>query len=365
MNPRVEYYSKIIRDALEEAERNASIPRRLTSRVIQEGVRQATSRDWEDNNQLRFTFRINTTNEESLSDQAAECLSDREEESLVQETQDEFRSLFGTTQPRQTPLTSTRNFLSKLYRIVRHPRQRPVFKSLLRQLFTNNQRLFKQAWKSLLYLTRIFYAALTFVDLATRSDLECIQLRHIPAHTASRLKNPENRSPIEVLTSLGSPPPSQQWRDFFQSREKVQQFIRLSGSKKAVHGEVQLILHVDSQNLAHEGLTGRVFPYIGCSKRCCFFCDLFRKVHGTFQARGTHQTLFPLWGLPEELLQHSLPVLRQLLELLRGTLRRMLAAWSYPPPRRDLLEQSSAALSTAQAMQNEAPTYSIHPQTSR
>lgn len=355
----------MIGDALEEAKRNASIPKRLTSRVIQEGVRRATSRDWEDNNQLYFTFRLDTTNEESLSDQAVDCLSDREEESLVQETHHEFCSLFGTTQPIPAPLTPIRNFLSKLYRIVRHPRQRPIFKTLSRQLFTNNQRLFKQAWKSLLYLTRIFYAALTFVDLATRSDLKCIHLRHIPAPTAPRVKNPEERSSTKVLTSLGSPPPSQQWRDFFQSREKVQEFIRLSGSRKTVHGEVQLILHVDSQNFAHEGLTGRVFPYIGCSKRCCFFCDLFRKVHGTFQARGTHQTLFPLWGLPEELLQHSLPVLRQFSELLRGILRRILAASSYPPPRRDLLEQSSAALSTAQAMQNETQTYSIRPQTSR
>ncbi|KAG6361183.1 hypothetical protein INS49_009407 [Diaporthe citri] len=285
LRPRVEYYSTLIRDSLEEASRRVSIPGRLTSREVQKSLHKATYRDWEDNNQLHFRLRLDATDEESISDKAIDCLSDQDEESLVQETYCEIRDLFGTVPPHHDQLIPTRNLLRKLYRILRHPRQRPALKGLLRQAVRNNQRLFKQAWTSMLYLARAFYAAVTFVDLATRLELENIQFRQIPAAVACRPNISDNRSPVEVLAALGCPPPTREWRDFFQSRGRVQEFVRLSSSKsKTVHGEVQLILHSESLAHSHERPTGTILPYVGCSKKCCFFCDLFRVRHGYFQA---------------------------------------------------------------------------------
>lgn len=366
LRPRLEYYSTLIRDSLEEASQRVSTPETLTSREVQESLRKATHRDWEDNNHLHFRLRLDETDEESTSDKAVDCLSDQNEEGLVQEMYREIRSLFGTVPTRHDQLIPTRNLLRNLYRILRHSRQRPALKGLLRQAVRNNQRLFKQTWTSMLYLARTFYAAVAFVDLATRLDLGSIQFQQIPAAVAWRPSVSDNRSPVEVLASLGCPPPSKEWRDFFQSRGRVKEFIRLSSSKrKTVHGEVQLILHVESLAHSRERLPGTVHPYIGCSKKCCFFCDLFRVRHGYFQARGTHQTLFPLWGLPGILPQYSLPILRQFSGPLRDILRSVFTASSCPPPHRDLLQQSSAALSTAQAVRKEVPTYSIRPQTSR
>lgn len=361
LRPRVEYYSTLIRDSLEEGSRSASIPKTLTKRSVQDLIHKATFRDWEDNNQLQFRFQLDETDLESTSDKAVDCLSDQNEETLVQDTYHEFYTLFGTTPKQQLSLAPTRNLLRNLYSILRHPRQRPVLKSLLRLAVHNNQRLFKQTWTPLLYLTRVFYAAVTFVDFVTQLDFESIDFQQIPAAVAYRPRIPDNRTSVEVLRSLGSPPPSKGWKDFFEFPGSVEEFRRLSSpKKKTVHGEIQLILH-----FAREGLAGMPFPYIGCSKKCCFFCDLFRERHGYFQARGTHETLFPLWGLPERLTQHSLDLLRQLSGLLKYYLRSIFAAWSYPPPHRNLLQQSSAALSTAQAVKKEVPTYSIPPQTSR
>lgn len=366
LRPRVEYYSTLIRDSLEEASRRVSIPETLTSRAVQESLRKATHRDWEDNNNLHFRLRLDATDEEPTSEKAVDCLSDQNEESLVQETYREIRGLFGTIPTYHDQLIPVRNLLRKLYRILRHPRQRPALKGLLRQAARNNQRLFKQAWTSMLYLARIFYAAVTFVDLATRLDLGNIKFQQIRAAAACRTNSLDKRSPIEVLASLGCPPPSKEWRDFFQSTGRVQEFIRMSSSKrKTVHGEVQLILHFESLEQSHERLTGTILPYIGCSKKCCFFCDLFRVRHGYFQARGTHQTLFPLWGLPGKFPQYSLPTLRQFSGFLKHILRSVFAASSRPPSHRDLLQQSSAALSTAKAVRKEVPTYSIRSQTSR
>jgi hypothetical protein len=290
-----------------------------------------------------------------------DCLSDPEDESLVQEVYSEFRNIFGNGL-NQVPQIPTKNLLKKVYRIVRHPRQRPALKGLLRQAFHDDKGLFKQAWVSLLYLTRIFLAAVTFVDFATKSTFTCIKFQQVPAVVACGPQNSDGRCPTEVLGSLGHSFLTQNWRDFFQIPKKVADFIELSRSPRTVHAEVQLILYTEVLTRAHENLTSKVFPYIGCSRKCCFFCELFRIGHGTFQARGTHLTLFPLWALPRTFPLQSLHFLRQFSMLLRNNLQGVLNL-PYPPPRRNLLQQSSAALSTAQAVQREAPIFSTRSQT--
>lgn len=346
-----------------KAKGTVSPHKRLTSQNIYEELHQITARDWEDNHGLHFSFRDGGVGEDSNSEKAVDCLSAQEEENLVQETYSEFQHLFGNT-THQVPQSALKNLLKKVYRVVRHPRQRPALKGLLRQAVHSKKRLFKNAWASLLYLTRIFFTAITFVEFATKLGIESIKFQPISAVVAYRPKNPERRRPTEVLTSLDCSSPAGDWKHFFQTCEKTERLGRQSHLAKTVHAEVQLILHVEGLIQAGEKLTGKLFPYIGCSKKCCFFCELFRISHGAFQARGTHQTLFPLWALPQALPQQSLEVLRQFSKLLRDNLLSILTM-PCPPLQRDLLQQSSAALSTAQAVQREALTFSIRPQTLR
>lgn len=357
---RVEYHSAIICEAIRKAEKIIELPKILIGPNLQQKL-DTTSRKWQDNHGLHFKFRPGGTGEETVSDKVVDCFSDAEEETLVQEVCSEFRNVFGNGIDEVLP-TPTKNLLKKVYRIVRHPRQRPALKSLLRQLFHDDKRLFKQAWVSLLYLTRIFFAAVTFVDFTTKLNFTRIKFQQVPSVVACRRQRSKSRRPTEVLESLGQFFIPQSWRNLFQSPIKVADFIDLSRLRRTVHAEVQLILYTENLVHAHEVITGKVFPYIGCSRKCCFFCELFRIAHGTFQARGTHPTLFPRWALPRTFPSQSLKVLRQFSILLRNNLRGILNI-PYPPPQRDLMQQSSAALSTAQAVQREALNYSIRPQT--
>lgn len=202
------------------------------------------------------------------------------------------------------------------------------------------------------------------MDFATKMNFARIRFQQVPAGVAYTTQNSDSRCPTEVLESLGHSCLNQNWRDFCQIPAKVAEFIGLSRLRRTVHAEVQLILYTEDLMHAHENFSGKVFPYIGCSKKCCFFCELFRIAHGTFQARGTHLTLFPLWALPRTLPLHSLQNLRQFSILLRNNLRGILDM-PCPLPRRDLVQQSSAALSTAQAVRREAQVFSIRSQTLR
>lgn len=333
----------------------------LTGPNLQQEIPHVTSRKWQDNYDLHFNFRPGGMGEELVSEKAVDCLSDLEEETLVEEVYGEFQDVFGND-ANQVPQIPTKNLLKKVYRIVRHPRLRPALKSLLRQIFHDKERLFKQAWDALLYLTRTFLAAVTFVDLATKSNFTRIGFQQVPAVVACRPQNTDRRCPIEILESLGHPHLTRNWREFVQNPTRVADFVKLSSLKRTVHAEVQLILYTDDLMHAHSNLIGKVFPYIGCSRKCCFFCELFRGAHKTFQARGTHLTLFTLWALPHTFPLQSLQVLRQFSELLREHLQGILNM-PYPPSQKNLLKQSSAALSTAKAVQREAPIYSTRPQT--
>ncbi|KAF2019810.1 hypothetical protein BU24DRAFT_341661 [Aaosphaeria arxii CBS 175.79] len=361
LQSRVKYYSAIICEVIKEAKEIIELPKMLTGQNLQRELLRVTSREWQDNHGLHFKFLPGGIGEEVVSDKAVDCFSDLEEETLVQEVYSEFQHVFGNGVDQVLPIP-TKNLLKKVYRIVRHPRQRPALKGLLRQAFHDDNRLFKKAWDSLLYLTRMFFAAVTFVDFATKLNFTCIRFQQVPTVVACRPQSSDSRSPTEVLESLGHCFLTQNWRDFFQIPKKIADFIERSRSKRTVHAEVQLILYTEDLLHAHESRTSKVFPYIGCSRKCCFFCELFRIGHGTFQARGTHLTLFPLWALPRTFPLQSLQVLRQFSILLRDNLRGILNI-PYPPPHRDLLQQSSAALSTAQAIQREAQIFSIRSQT--
>jgi hypothetical protein len=73
------------------------------------------------------------------------------------------------------------------------------------------------------------------------------------------------------------------------------EFMKRQRQKLNIHAEVQLLMHLNTANASGSG----IFPYIGCSKLCCFMCYSFIQSYGHFNARGCHGRLFKPWTVPK------------------------------------------------------------------
>ncbi|KAI6133803.1 hypothetical protein EV401DRAFT_1575486 [Pisolithus croceorrhizus] len=85
-----------------------------------------------------------------------------------------------------------------------------------------------------------------------------------------------------------------------------QEFGKLQGKSMfqtlATHAEIQLVFYI-TQRTHLETMTKEFYPYIGCSKLCCFLCFTFLRSFGQrgpfFRVRGCHGKVYPSWSLPE------------------------------------------------------------------
>lgn len=66
------------------------------------------------------------------------------------------------------------------------------------------------------------------------------------------------------------------------------EFMKRQRQKLNIHAEVQLLMHLNTIKAPESGM----FPYIGCSKLCCFMCHSFIQSYGRFNTRGCHGRLF-------------------------------------------------------------------------
>lgn len=299
--PRVEFYSAILQDAFTRVARMPSSNTLTKDALEHQYMRPISTREWADNHGLCFEFRYRTMDETSVSDMAVECLSNQEDEVAVIDAFREIESLFNSRASDPAHSSRTKKLLKRVYSIIQHPRQRPVLKSLLRQALGGYEQSFRKAWNALLFLARIYYSAVTLVDLASKSkNFKSVNFVLVPSNfRLARKVSPDRRTPLEVLTALGCCPQTEAWTRFF--RDKVEEYMQLSRMKRTVHAEVQLICYLGTCLNLPGGFTGEMFPYIGCSRKCCFFCEEFRFVHGTFAVRGKHEAVFPRWALPQAL----------------------------------------------------------------
>ncbi|KAK5633590.1 hypothetical protein RRF57_009304 [Xylaria bambusicola] len=360
--PRVLYYTEIIRKELRSKgdKQDSGSTQRLTAHNVQRCPR-AEINNWSDNNGLVFRFNRDYDQERPESDEGVGCSSEKNDENMpVQGISHQIIHTLNNM-PIQLPWDSMQLLLEKVHGIILNPRHRPVLKLLLKQAVQGDGRSFDRAWDALLYLTRIYDAAVAFASFAKLEDIRNLKLQAIPVPTAFTPQIMNMRNPIESLKFMGHNSLKRPWQNFFQEKEKVELFSQQQRQRKIVHGEVQLIHYVENLVSINGRDALKIFPYLGCSKKCCFFCEAFRAVYGIFQARGTHHTLFPLWTLPATIPQPSLHIIRQFSDYLKRFLSLLLLS-SHPPPKKDLLRQSSAALSTAQAIQRDPATYSTRPQ---
>ncbi|KAI6022501.1 hypothetical protein BKA83DRAFT_1211161 [Pisolithus microcarpus] len=108
-----------------------------------------------------------------------------------------------------------------------------------------------------------------------------------------------------------------------------QDFGKLQGRSMfqtlATHAEIQLVFYI-SQRTNLETMTKEFYPYIGCSKLCCFLCYTFLRSFGQrgpfFKVRGCHGRVYPSWSLPEAGGLHA-DMCMELCLALRKTLHHM------------------------------------------
>ena len=76
----------------------------------------------------------------------------------------------------------------------------------------------------------------------------------------------------------------------------IEEYLRQGASSPSpVHAEIQLLYF-------YEGSISRLPPRIICSsKKACFLCNLFFKLHGKFIIPSTHGRLYEKWALPEKI----------------------------------------------------------------
>ncbi|KAI0474924.1 hypothetical protein GGR56DRAFT_643744 [Xylariaceae sp. FL0804] len=369
---RIAHYSSILRNAFTKASKAAKTPpsNRLTTEALH-SYQQTCSykmRPWKDNRGLSYEFFSDKMTVETASNVAEDCLSDQGDQEVLENTSREVQELMSELTPKAGFSSRLKTLLVNVYDIVRHPRHRPVFKTSLRQALHSNGKLFRTAWKALLFLTRVFYGAKTLVDVATETpNFRSIEFVSLPAEAfRSQTTSQPTRSPLQVAESMGLEPSSPGWRALLESENKSREFMKLQTSKRSVHAEIQLICALDGRS--QESSTEVVLPYIGCSKKCCFFCESFRLAHGSFNARGTHETIFPKWTLPTSIITSQgdprlwARALVSFSKCLKDLLRTVFAI-PYPLPSRDAIQQSSAALSTAISTHLERAAYTVRPLT--
>ncbi|KAE8333006.1 hypothetical protein BDV39DRAFT_74223 [Aspergillus sergii] len=359
--PRVGYYTAAIRDTFEQTS-NVEEPDTLTEDTLKDKVDQELeTRLWEG-----LIINIDRRRRE-VSQELPDCLSNNEMDKAVVEMCDRIQSLFKISNSHTARSDELRDFLERFYAIIRNPRQRPALKNLLKQALHGSEKLFRKAWDALLFLARTFHAAVTLVELASKLKLKLVNsFRFVPVSACmfkTKTYAPLGKElPLKVLEAVQCQPEGNGWVKLLQDQRTINEYTNILRLPRSIHAEVQLMSYLET---SYSETNDQVFPYIGCSKKCCFFCEIFRALHGKFSARGTHETVFPRWGLPQGIavtskLEWLVPLMAKFAVFLRAMLQRVLSD-PYPLPHRELCKQSSAALSTAQAEQQGESIYSERP----
>lgn len=367
---RVEYYSAVLESVFKHATTDTFKNATKEEIVEHSSPDNTQAKLWEDDHGLYFKLYPGGSDADHSSEEARP-LSNKEEETTISDTVQQVRSMFGNEETKSLSAPQMCRFLRSVYAIIRHPRQRPALKSLLVFELNGNRKSFKDAWNALLFLVRIYYCTSIIVDLASKCksfrSIKFIPVRTKAAEIAIR---PDERkeTPLAIMEALNCSPQSEEWIMFFQRDKTISDFQRLLETKRTVHAEVQMIHCLETNPEIYRGYYD-LTPYIGCSKKCCFFCDVFRIHHGKFSARGTHETVFHIWALPDHLVslqdQGWLSETRKKFSaFLRSNLISVINE-PFPRQHQSLLQQSSAALSTAQALQREEIKHSEMPQVNK
>jgi hypothetical protein len=135
--------------------------------------------------------------------------------------------------------------------------------------------------------------ALTFPSF-TRITIVLVSRPPTPASPPHRLMNLKETFDILGLDTKKSTIQAVMGQKWTLSQLEGE-FMKRQRQKLNIHAEMQLLMHLNTANTSGSG----IFPYIGCSKLCCFMCRSFIQSYGHFNARGCHGRLFKPWTIPK------------------------------------------------------------------
>jgi hypothetical protein len=174
--------------------------------------------------------------------------------------------------------------------------------SNLEQMLNNSSRASstsKKLWVNICLIARLRVTfekfketALTFPSF-THITITLVSRPPAPASPPHRLLNLRETFDILGLNTKKNTVQAVMGQEWILSRLE-REFMKRQRQKLNIHAEVQLLMHLNIANTAGSG----IFPYIGCSKLCCFMCHSFIQSYGHFNARGCHGRLFKPWTIP-------------------------------------------------------------------
>ena len=211
-------------------------------------------------------------------------------------THEEFMQLAASRWRRMLELTdrvkisSDPEAIKCLARLAYDVRRSDTFRALLETLFRQPRHHASKIVERVGKLAKFFRSAVTLAQVAASGSLgsKHIKVESIPSISRSidilRARNVADmvkRAPalsgklasraVEVQRLLG------RWRKYI------------------VHAEMLLLIFYEE----HPEIT-LATNYIGISKRSCYLCANFIRMHDVFAVEGQHQQLYCLWTLPEE-----------------------------------------------------------------
>lgn len=236
-------------------------------------------------------------------------------------------------------------------------RTRSAVKSYLHHYFGANLQQEKQAKKAILCLCKIYHCVCSFVEAAEKlpmfKSVKCVEIS--PNLSAPKMADAEPAAtPLDVSERLGLHVKGRGWTNYLNRQSpRFASLVKERRRKHHFHAEIQALYSRDILLSPEE--REQTHPYIGCSRRCCWLCYAFLLLHSGFKMRGTHETVMYRWDLPADIsipegaATEFLTARTRLLDLLKKIVQGLFDA-PHPSSGKDLLAQSSCALSSAQVM---------------
>lgn len=182
----------------------------------------------------------------------------------------------------------TQQNVKSLVRLAYHVRQSASFRYLLDASSTRGHNQITKIIEKLGKISWFYSSTLTSVHVASKfcSDYNCIRVETI----ATTKRSVDLLSPRTPATLMARLPPS--LRSKLSHNIKEAQRLLKRWKAYVIHAEMQLLLFYEERSDIQPA-----YDYIGISKRSCFLCATFIRLHRLFTMGGGHQQLYCLWTI--------------------------------------------------------------------
>lgn len=173
-------------------------------------------------------------------------------------------------------------------------RRSVAFRNLISTQCQHRQRS-KQILERIGKVSKFYRSALSLIRVATCATL---RHKHIKVETIPSVSRKICILRDHSVKDMRMRLPAMAARTSLQTAE-IQRLLR-RWQKYVVHAEILLLIFYEE----HPQIV-LATRYIGISKRSCYLCANFIRLHNFFTVEGQHQQLYCLWTLPEEIIFES------------------------------------------------------------